>query len=61
MVHGDDFLAVGDKASTDSLKKVLMDAYKVKVEILGDGDGEASEIGYLSARKPDFIGESRLG
>ena len=48
MVHGDDFLAVGDKSSTDSLKKVLMDAYKVNVEVLGGGVGEASEIRVLN-------------
>ena len=44
MVRGDDFLAVGDKATTDELEKVLTDAYKVKCEVLGDGDGEVSEL-----------------
>ena len=35
MVHGDDFLAVGDKTATESLRKVLTDTYKVKAEVLG--------------------------
>ena len=36
MVHGDEFLALGDKATTDELKKVRTDACKVKCEVLGD-------------------------
>ena len=43
MAHGDAFLAVGDKAAIDELKKVPTDAYKAKCEILGDGGSEASE------------------
>ena len=48
MVHGDDFLAVGEKRATDSLKQVLTEAYKVKCEVLGDGDGEVDEIRVLN-------------
>ena len=39
MVHGDDSLTIGDKSSTDSLKIVLTDAYKVKCEMLGGDNG----------------------
>ena len=46
MVHGDDFLAVGDKATTDELNKVLTDVYKVECEVLGDGDSEVSDISF---------------
>ena len=48
MVHGDDFLTVGSKTSTDALKKTLMTAYKVKCEFLGGGEGEVSEIRVLN-------------
>ena len=48
MVHGDDFLAVGDKTATESLRKVLTDTYKVKAEVLGGGGGELSEIRVLN-------------
>ena len=48
MVHGDDFLAVGDKTATESLRMVLTDTYKVKAEVLGGGDGELSEIRVLN-------------
>ena len=48
MVHGDDFVAVGDKAATDRLQKTLERAYKVKSEILGDKQGEVDEIRVLN-------------
>ena len=48
MVHGDDFVAVGDEKSTQKLKKSLEAAYKVKCEILGGGKGKMSEIRVLN-------------
>ena len=48
MVHGDGFLAVCDKATTDELKKVFTDDYKVKCGVLGDGYGEVFEIWLLN-------------
>ena len=50
MVHGDSatFLRWATRAATNELKKVLTDAYKVKCEVLGDGDGEVSEIRFLN-------------
>ena len=48
VVHGDDFLSVVEKAATDSLKKILTDADKVKCEVLGGDDGELSEIRVLN-------------
>ena len=48
MVHGDDFVAVGDGAATTRLQKILEKAYKVKSEILGDGPGEVNEIRVLN-------------
>ena len=48
MVHGDDFLATGDGKAVESLKKVLSDAYKVKVETLGGDAGDLSEIRVLN-------------
>ena len=48
MVHGDDFLASGDGAAVESLSKVLSNAYKVKVEVLGAGPNDLSEIRVLN-------------
>ena len=48
MVHGDDFVAVGNKQGTNELKKVLEHAYKIKAEILGNGIGEVSEVRILN-------------
>ena len=48
MVHGDDFLATGDGKSVEELKVVLSNAYKVKVETLGNGGGDLSEIRVLN-------------
>ena len=48
MVHGDDFLAVGDGKCVDGLKDVLKSAYGVKVETLGGDQGDSSEICVLN-------------
>ena len=48
MVHGDDFLATGDGKAVEGLKRVLSNAYKVKVETLGNDDGDLREIRVLN-------------
>ena len=48
MVHGDDFVAVGDQKATQRLKGILEKAYKIKCEILGDGQEELNEIRVLN-------------
>ena len=48
MVHGDDFVAVGDKKSTDRLKLILEKAYKITCEILGGDADEKDEIRVLN-------------
>ena len=48
MVHGDDFVAVGDEKATKKLQVSLEKAYKVKCEVLGDGKDEKSEIRVLN-------------
>ena len=48
MVHGDDFVAVGDERATKKLQVSLEKAYKVKCEVLGDGKDEKSEIRVLN-------------
>ena len=48
MVHGDDFLATGDGKAVEDLKRMLSDAYKVKVETLGNEKGDLSEIRVLN-------------
>ena len=48
MVHGDDFVAVGDQKATQRLKGILEKAYKIKCEILGDGQEELDEIRVLN-------------
>ena len=48
MVHGDDFVAVGNKKATGKLKQSLEEAYKVKCEVLGDGADELQEIRILN-------------
>ena len=57
MVHGDDFVAVGNKKSTDHLKTILESAYKIKCEILGGGKDEKKEIRVLNR----VIRRSELG
>ena len=41
-------MAVGSKIATRKLQKVLEDAYKIKCEVLGDEQGEVSEIRVLN-------------
>ena len=48
MVHGDDFLATGDGKAVGGLKTVLSNAYKVKVETLGNGENDKREIRVLN-------------
>ena len=48
MVHGDDFVAVGDEKATKKLQASLEKAYKVKCEVLGDGAEEKKEIRVLN-------------
>ena len=48
MVHGDDFVAVGEDAYVDETTKSLRDKYKIKVEKLGNGDGEVDEVKILN-------------
>ena len=48
MVHGHDFLAVGDGKDVESLKDVLNSAYEVKVETLGGDEGDSSEVRVLN-------------
>ena len=48
MVHGDDFVAVGDERSTKKLQTSLETACKVKCEVLGDGADEKKEIRVLN-------------
>ena len=48
MVHGDDFVAVGDEQSTRKLQLSLENAYKVKCEVLGGDSGDKKEIRVLN-------------
>ena len=48
MVHGDDFVAVGEGTHLESTTKALRDKYKIKVEVLGGDKGEAKEIKILN-------------
>ena len=48
MVHGDDFLGVGPAAGTKHVEHILTKAYKVKVQTMGDGDGEVQDIRVLN-------------
>ena len=48
MVHGDDFVAVGEEEGLQEARRVLEDAYNTKVETLGDGDGGKQEIRVLN-------------
>ena len=48
MVHGDDCVAVGESERLDSITKPLSDKYKIKVERLGTGDGDVSEVKFLN-------------
>ena len=48
MVHGDDFVAVGPRQHLAETRKTLEDKYKLKVELLGKGDGETNELRILN-------------
>ena len=48
MVHGDDFVAVGDKRSLAKLRATLESKFKLKVQTLGNGEGHVSELRVLN-------------
>jgi len=48
MVHGDDFVAVGEEEHLKATKKALEDKYKIKAETLGSDKGDAKEIRVLN-------------
>ena len=48
MVHGDDFIAVGDEKSLKGTRATLEDRYKLKVETLGEGPACKQEIRVLN-------------
>ena len=48
MVHGDDFVAVGPRQHLADTRKTLEDKYKLKVEMLGCGEGKVQEIRILN-------------
>ena len=48
MVHGDDFVAVGEDDKVEQATKALKETYKLKVEKLGNGDGEVKEVKILN-------------
>ena len=48
MVHGDDFVAVGEPEDLKETEKVLNDKYQIKVETLGSGEKDAKEIRVLN-------------
>ena len=45
MVHGDDFVAVGDPEHLESTKAALSNKYKIKTEVLGSAAKDAKEVG----------------
>ena len=48
MVHGDDFVAVGDEKHLAKTRETLESKYKLKVEVLGSGPGCRDEIRVLN-------------
>ena len=48
MVHGDDFVAVGDPEELKKTQKVLNDKYQIKVETLGGACEDSKEIRILN-------------
>ena len=48
MVHGDDFVAIGNDKGLADARKVLEHCYKLKVEILGDGKDCVKEVRILN-------------
>ena len=43
LVHGDDFVTVGDRAETEWFKKRLEERFEIKTKKVGDGPGENRE------------------
>ena len=48
MVHGDDFVAVGPDKHLGNIKSTLSEKYKIKIEQLGHGGDNRSEIRILN-------------
>ncbi len=48
MVHGDDFVAVGEGEQLRETKRVLEEKYKIKVETLGRDKGDVREVRVLN-------------
>ncbi len=48
MVHGDDFVAVGEERNLAATRATLENKYKIKVETLGEGEGCKSEVKILN-------------
>ena len=48
LVHGDDFVAVGPEKHLESTRRTLEDKYKLKVEVLGRGEGKKAEVRILN-------------
>ena len=48
MVHGDDFIAVGPEQNLKATRTILENKYKIKVEVLGDKNGQTSELRILN-------------
>ena len=44
MVHGDDFVVVGEAHRVKEAEDALKGKYKVKTEVLGIGDDETKEV-----------------
>ena len=48
MVHGDDFVAVGRRTNLRQTRETLDGRYKLKVDMLGAGDGCVKEVKILN-------------
>ena len=48
MVHGDDFVAVGDPTHLASTEAALREKYKIKTETLGFAEGDVKEVKILN-------------
>ena len=48
MVHGDDFVAVGEPDKLEKATKSLKDRYKIKTEVLGTGKEDVKEVKILN-------------
>ena len=47
MVHGDDFVAIGNEENLKTTRDVLENKYKIKIEVLGNKKDQASEVRIL--------------